>query len=481
MIHGQHHMETMTALLHFPGVPAVFCCHGWLPWEEAPPAFPRVGRFVAVDEVCRDRLTCQHGIPADRISLLLNFVDLDRFQPRAPLPARPARALLFCNEDGPHVAVARTACAGAGIALDVMGREFGNASLEPERLLGQYDIVFARARAALEAAAVGSAVILLSWLGLGPLVTARELDRLRRLNLGIRTLNAPLTVAGVRAAIERYDAADAAEVSRQVRASAGRDAVIDALLTIYAGLREKPGLAAAVDAAAANAAAANESRAAARYLRSLTGPVKWPQLERAGLQRRVDAAEASTHHLREQLAAAGTERTEMEAALEHARATIRNLEASARDTEASTEQLRAQLAAAAGERAEMQAALEHARAAIREMETSTRDMTASIDQLRAQLAAAAAEQARTEEQARASIWTLEASAGQLRERLAAAERERAELHAAFEHARATIRNMERSRFWKARAGWVWLRQAVLRSTKIVSGPLRRNSSGSKLT
>jgi hypothetical protein len=32
VIHGQHHMETMTALLHFPGVPAVFCCHGWLPW-----------------------------------------------------------------------------------------------------------------------------------------------------------------------------------------------------------------------------------------------------------------------------------------------------------------------------------------------------------------------------------------------------------------------------------------------------------------
>ena len=152
----------------------------------------------------------------------------------------------------------RAACASAGIALDVLGREFGNSSSTPEALLGQYDIVFARARAALEAVAVGSAVILISWLGLGPLVTARDLDRLRRLNLGIRALNAPLTVAGVRAEIARYAAADAAEVSRAVLASAGRDEAIDALLTVYAGLLEEPRGAGVI-------AAADESRAAAQY------------------------------------------------------------------------------------------------------------------------------------------------------------------------------------------------------------------------
>jgi Glycosyltransferase Family 4 len=321
VIHGQHHLETMTALLHFPGVPAVFCCHGWLPWEETPPLFPRVRRYVAVDEVCRDRLTCQHGIPAGQTSVLLNFVDLDRFQPRAPLPARPARALLFCNEDGPHVAVVRAACARAGIALDVVGRAFGNASPAPESLLGQYDLVFARARSALEAAAVGSAVILISALGLGPMVTAGELDRLRRQNLGIRALSAPLTVAGVLAAIDRYDPVDARDVCLAVRASAGRDAVVDAWLAIYAGLLEAP-------RAATAAAADEESRAAARYLRTLTGPLKWPVLERAALQRRVDAAEASTDHLREQVAAAFGERTEILTGLEHARATIRNMERS---------------------------------------------------------------------------------------------------------------------------------------------------------
>src|SRR2546430_4332475 len=31
-------------------------CHGWLPWEETPPHFPRILRYVAVDHTCRDRL-----------------------------------------------------------------------------------------------------------------------------------------------------------------------------------------------------------------------------------------------------------------------------------------------------------------------------------------------------------------------------------------------------------------------------------------
>ena len=61
LIHGQHHLETMTALLRFPGVPAIYFCHGWLPWEEMPPRFPRILRYIAVDHTCRDR-----GVSAGR-------------------------------------------------------------------------------------------------------------------------------------------------------------------------------------------------------------------------------------------------------------------------------------------------------------------------------------------------------------------------------------------------------------------------------
>jgi hypothetical protein len=90
IIHGQHHLETMTALLHFGGVPAIFYSHGWLPPEEAPLRFPRILEYVAVDDVCRDRLVCEHGISSGDVQVLLNFVDTARFL-RAPRcrPVRP--------------------------------------------------------------------------------------------------------------------------------------------------------------------------------------------------------------------------------------------------------------------------------------------------------------------------------------------------------------------------------------------------------
>ena len=124
VIHGQHHLEAMAAMLRFPAVPAVFVCHGWLPWQEAPPRFPSIGRYVAVDALRRDRLVFEHGIPDSEVEILPNFVDVSRFRVRPPLPDRPALALLFSNQatsEGGLTAAVRKACAHAGIALDVAG------------------------------------------------------------------------------------------------------------------------------------------------------------------------------------------------------------------------------------------------------------------------------------------------------------------------------------------------------------------------
>jgi glycosyltransferase involved in cell wall biosynthesis len=266
VIHGQHHMEAMMALLHFPRVPAVHFCHGWLPWQESPPHFPRILRYVAVDYTCRDRLILESGIPEEKVRVLLNFVDLERFKPRAPLPPRPARGLLFSNyaNQETHLRVVREAAAHAGIELDVVGFGVGNPCTEPEKLLGSYDIVFAKARAALEALAVGTAVVLCDASGMGSMVTSGELERLRALNFGVRALREPLDAARLVREIERYDPVDAAEVSRKVRASAGRDAVLDELIDLYeeviAEYESRPD---GEDDARA------EGRAAAMYLRGL--------------------------------------------------------------------------------------------------------------------------------------------------------------------------------------------------------------------
>ena len=182
LIHGHHHLETLIAALHFPGVPIVHFCHGWLPWEEEPLRHPSIVRYVAVDDTCADRLTRESGIPPERVDRLLNFVDLRRFVPRSPLPPRPRTALVLSNAatgDG-FAAVIRQACQAANIELEIAGASAGRVLEHPEAVLPHFDLVFAKARTALEALAVGCSVILSDTAGCGPMVTTRDLGVVRR-------------------------------------------------------------------------------------------------------------------------------------------------------------------------------------------------------------------------------------------------------------------------------------------------------------
>jgi glycosyltransferase involved in cell wall biosynthesis len=223
VIHGHHHAQVIEALLHFPGVPAVYVCHS-ADWENDEPFyFPRILRYVAVDNRCRARLESASDIPEDRIEVILNAVDLQRFQPRKALPARPQRALVFSNYASryTHLPAVRRACRGAGLELDVMGALAGTCRAHPETVLPRYDLVFAKARCALEAMATGSAVVLCDFAGAGPMVTSEDFDRLRSLNFGAGVLLHPLRSETIGREIAHYDPVDAAEVAHRVREQAG--------------------------------------------------------------------------------------------------------------------------------------------------------------------------------------------------------------------------------------------------------------------
>jgi len=58
-------------------------------------------------------------------------------------------------------------------------------------------------------------------------------ERLRRLNFGIRSLSQPLSVEAVSAAIAAYDPVDAARVSQQIRGSASSEFLHQGLLSLY--------------------------------------------------------------------------------------------------------------------------------------------------------------------------------------------------------------------------------------------------------
>ena len=235
VIHGQHTVETLAALVRFPGVPAIYVCHDAVSGHDLPPRLARVRRYVAVDEPCYDKVHLEWGIEAVLISRIDTFVDLERFLPRPPLPEVPVRALLFSNSahEGSHLPAVREACRLAGIDLDVAGTGVGTPCDEPEKILGEYDIVFAKGRCAAEAMAVGTAVIACDYVGLGGMVTAGNFDVMRRLNCGFRALKMPNNVDLIGAEIARYDRQDAADVSARMRSVAALPAAVDQYVRLY--------------------------------------------------------------------------------------------------------------------------------------------------------------------------------------------------------------------------------------------------------
>ena len=234
MIHGHHHAPTLVALQRWPTVPAIYVCHDHTSPYDRAPIHPSIHRYFGVSGVCVERLI-RDGAPEYLTDLLLNFVDTMRFKPRAPLPERPRRALVFSNyaHEGSHLPAVAAACGQAGLELDVVGEGVGRIVTQPEQLLGQYDIVFAKAKAAMEAMAVGTAVILCDYSGVGPMVTSTGFDELRPLNFGFAALRAPLQPEPLLREIARYDAADAAAVRDLVRSTAGLAPAVAALVGTY--------------------------------------------------------------------------------------------------------------------------------------------------------------------------------------------------------------------------------------------------------
>lgn len=234
IIHGNSPIETVAALLRFPQTPALFVCHGWGP-DAMAPRLPGIVRYLAVSEHARDALLSWFGVPEHMIILHQNPVDLERFPRRIPLPAAPQRALVFSNTltELNHLPAIQEACAEAGLSLDTVGLGTGTARSDPETILGEYDVVFAKGRAALEALATGCAVILADISGFGEMVTTENYDLLRLRNFGLRTFVLPPVKETILSQLKRYDPEDAAKVTEHVRRSEGLRAATLALVEIY--------------------------------------------------------------------------------------------------------------------------------------------------------------------------------------------------------------------------------------------------------
>ena len=235
IVHGNQHLETIQALMAFPQARGIFVCHARLAWPAAPPLTDRIQHYVAVDHNCLERLTAEYAIPPEKVSVIFNSVDTVRFAQRPPLPDRPQRALVFSNyaTDINYLSAVRAACKQINLPLDVIGSGVGKLVDRPQDVLPNYDVVFAKARCAIEAMAVGNAVILCDETGLGPMVNSAEVAELRKWNFGMRTLQSPIEPGRIATELDRYNAADARLVSDYIRSHSAASRLIREYSSLY--------------------------------------------------------------------------------------------------------------------------------------------------------------------------------------------------------------------------------------------------------
>jgi hypothetical protein len=246
---------------------------------------PRIRRYLAVDDACRERLVSD-GVPPDRIDVVYNAVDLDQYQRRGPLPRRPARALVL-TKGAEHLAVVRSAANNAGLALDELGSGAGAVVDDLPDRLRAYDIVIATARMAKEAIAAGCAVVVADHRGFAGLATTATFDDWRRFNFGRRILAQPVTEDRLTEAFARYDADDAARVTDRVRAEDHLGAHVDRLEAIYRSILD----AADADDPAADLAALAPFLEDFLISRDFSRP--WAELHRTVTDEAVDVLEAA--------------------------------------------------------------------------------------------------------------------------------------------------------------------------------------------
>lgn len=228
VIHGNHSVDLVHGLIRFPRTPSIFVCHNPDHWICSPPDLLQIRAYVSVSRLGRDRIERELPRTRDNVQIVHNAVDLERYGPREALPARPSRALAL-TKYSQHLPILEEACHKAGLQMDVVGPGIGLVVDDLSRRLKRYDLVFATGRMALEAMAVGCAVIIVDALGLAGLATSCSVRAWRDDNFGKNAQTRPVTVTALLEEISRYDASDAAIVAQDVR----KNHALDHILSVY--------------------------------------------------------------------------------------------------------------------------------------------------------------------------------------------------------------------------------------------------------
>ena len=234
-IHAHHNIVTLKAAHFFKKTPIVYFIHDRTHFLDYPFKHPNILQYVAVDYNCKERYCLENGFEDDDIEIIYNWVNLSRFKLRKTISATPRKALAFSNYMSqtnifPSI---KEACLSQNIEIELIGSGNGNATTTPENILGQYDIVFGKAKAAIEAMATGAAVIVCDFRGLAKIVTPENMLHYRKYNFGMKLMTNKIQTDLIIHEIKKYDPENILKVSNFIRKEADFLSIVSQLENTY--------------------------------------------------------------------------------------------------------------------------------------------------------------------------------------------------------------------------------------------------------
>jgi len=205
VIHCHHEPVAYIVRKYFPKTPILFVSHGVLPDLEKPPQKEvGISSFVAVSEEVRDNLA-RHGVKKKDITIVRNFVDINRFFSQRPIRGKPKNVLVISNywkQKNRRKII--QACKELGLNITVFGQKTKVEWCLEDRI-NDADLVISLGRGALEGLACERVVLVYDYHYGDGIVTPDNIHNIKQSNFSGRCFKIDYDTNSIKKAIQEYD------------------------------------------------------------------------------------------------------------------------------------------------------------------------------------------------------------------------------------------------------------------------------------
>lgn len=234
IIHAQHNITALLARSVFPNVPIVYMSHGILPSIEQPPSVPiGVALYIAVSEEVQDNLVNNHNIDVDKVKIVCNAVDTEKYHSFKPVNKELKNILVVSNHYSSEVRFNITEAAkrvGANV------RHIGlphNVAKDVAKEINKADLVVTLGRGVLEACACERNVLVYDIHGLDGMVDEGSFHKLRTKNFSGRFYAKQCSPQDILQEFKKYDLASGVKLRSIVKKDSSVIIAVEQLEEIY--------------------------------------------------------------------------------------------------------------------------------------------------------------------------------------------------------------------------------------------------------